>query len=681
MDLAQLRKDLAELGVRPKDVNRAALYIDYLDQAKTYFTTTLAGTVPSGGLGDGYPFVAPALRSAKLLQQLAKMLDAFVAPAVEADLRRAYQSKSDGGLGHGGVDGWTYQDYFSNVVLNADADTFAKNIQAFRKMYRIPAAALQQLSANFQGNVFLACQRIIADRKPLTDFYRDLYERDFTILSLQRIKSTGSDFHKGGKQVLILTFEIVHTVDYDTPPILSAPSKEELKVVYKPSDLEVDCRIVGDSAAVNRVLVDFMTASLFEIYNRRLQTIKTTEPDFTGEPLTTYRILPRPLLPIRDAYGYIQYLDHDLSGTAQQIFGYYPFGASDYLIFQSQNKEEITRSFYRQEGALAALCGSFSLIDMHIENVRVKNYRPYLIDLEVSLTQKVDSILAASLLGDTGGITGINIAGKDFSWEIRNETTPGKADLARDSRTVYCHNRLWFAEAKRGKNIVGVSKDDLLQGFTDGMRVLRACQQNKEFQDWFGKLNHVIVRHLPYGTSEFNDIRSELFIDNRDLTAELLPAQTEALRYFLTKGYNAFQQAGDKAAEPNFVVLTQTICGPDYLHLDIPVFYHRIGTTGIVDSRGVDVPIPEDVTIDRSGSPPTRKARVTGVGGIFNRATFFATPPTQPNVEQGQVQILGGDGFDARLKLLTDSIVKALGDNDINPPHDIVDIDKKEVPF
>ena len=125
MDLAGLQTQLGQLGVRPRDVRRAALYIDYLDHARTYFTTTLAGG-GLGGLGANYPFVAPALGSASLLQELADILDFYVAPAVGSDLRRAY-APLPGGLGHGGAAGWTYQDYFTNVILDANAVTFGAN--------------------------------------------------------------------------------------------------------------------------------------------------------------------------------------------------------------------------------------------------------------------------------------------------------------------------------------------------------------------------------------------------------------------------------------------------------------------------------------------------------------------------------------------------------------------------
>lgn len=680
MDLVQLQTRLGQLGVRPIDVYRAALYIDYLDHAETYFITTLAGTVPNGGFGNNYPFVADAVGSANLLQQLADLLDYFVAPAVEAELKRAYAGPPNG-LNHGGPAGWTYAQYFTNLILDANAGTFAANILAFRNRYAITAQALLRLSANFEGNIFQACQRIIADRVLLTRFYSDLYEEDFAILSLQKIKSTGSDFHKGGKQVLILTFEVIHTVDYG-PPVMFAPTRAELKVVYKPSDLEADCLLIGDSAVINRTLgIAFMAASLFEIYNQRLQIMKTANPAFTGEELATYRILPRNFLsaygggaplPIRNAYGYIEYLDNDLSGTAKQVFGYYPFGASDYLIFSSQSKNDISRRFYRQEGAITALSASFSLIDLHIENVRVKTYRPYLIDLEISLVTAIDDIATTSLLGSNSGITGISLNTQDSFWTVLRPANPGAAAMRLDYPTVYYQNRLWFAVPNRQKSTIGVSKRYLLQGFIDGMGVLQACQQNNDFQNWFQRLNNVIVRYIPYPTPTFKKVRDNTFLDNPG--GVLNTVLQEQLRTFLTVGYNTFQAAGNPAAEPDFVSLTQPVSGPDYLNLDIPVFYHRIGTNGIVDSQGADVPIPPTVTINVPGNPPTtRQARVLGVGGVLNRATFFANSPTQNVVDQGQVQILGGAGFVNRRNALRTSIVTNLGNN--NPPSAIVGID------
>jgi hypothetical protein len=674
MDLQQLITEINKLGVKPKEVLRASLYIDYLFEAQTYFKTTLAGTVGSGGLGPDYPFVETAVQSASLLQGLADILDFYLAEAVALDLKRVFANPPG--------KGWTYRQYFENVILNADAQTYKQNVADFMLRYHTAAYALDKLFLNFKRNIRQACQRIIADQDLLTKFYADLYEDNFSILYLKNIKSTGSDFHKGGKQVLILTFRIVHIVDYG-PPITFAPSVEDLKVVYKPSDLEADCLIIGDSAAVNRVVPNFMAASLCEIYNKRLKIIKSGNPQFTGEPLNTYRFLPRNYMSkaedkdIREAYGYLQYLDYDLSGTSTRFWGgFYPFGESDYLIFKTQNKSAISIKFYRMEGAFTALAGTFSLIDLHIENIRVKQYTPYPIDLEICLTDAVNDIGTTSLLGTAGGITAISYSGQDFEFIIKKPNTPGQASIDRLYEPVYYQNRLWYSSPPRNKQPIFVSRRFLLQGFSDGMTVLRACQQNNEFNPWFTRLNKVVVRYLVYATSAFKAVSSKIYLDN-PRAADVNTVQEAKLREFLTTEYKLYAAKNNPGLDPNFLTLTQAQCGEDYLNLDIPVFYRRIGTIDILNSRGEIVDIPMEVVIDNPNPPPpTRKVRVTGIGGVFNRSTFFATDPTDTIVKQGQVQILGGAGFNARQTLLENTIIQGLGNNRNNSADSIVPIDK-----
>ena len=67
---------------------------------------------------------------------------------------------------------------------------------------------------------------------------------------------------------------------------------------------------------------------------------------------------------------------------AREYWGFYPFASSDFIVFRSQNEQSIVRDFYRMEGALAAICGSFSITDIHIENMRVVGLKPSLIDVE-----------------------------------------------------------------------------------------------------------------------------------------------------------------------------------------------------------------------------------------------------------------------------------------------------------
>lgn len=691
MDFQQLRTALKQLGVTPKEVNRASLYINYLYQARTYFNTTLAGTVQAGGLGPDYPFVKQAVQSPSLLQELADILDFFIASAVNADLKRAYAPLPNG-LGHGGNGGWTYQQYFDNVILNANAQTYQQNVLDFMGRYPIADYALGHLYTNFKENIYLACQRIIADEDLLTNFYSDLYEEDFSILSLKKIKSTGSDFHKGGKQVLILTFTISHLVYYGVE-LGFAPSIEELKVVYKPNDLEADCLIIGDSAAVNKVINNFMTSSLVEIYNTRLAAYKQGNPGFTGEALPTYRILPRNYisvhqggypLPIRNAYGYIEYLDNDISGVGAQIFGYYPLGSSDYLIFKSDNEQAITRKFYRQEGALTALACTFSLLDLHIENLRVKRYEPYLIDLEVCLTSAIDSVQETVLIANRIGAINafhVNFDPSKRKWIVTDRA--GSASISWESQDEYFQNRLWRWLPNYQKQLVRVVNNDLLSGFADGMTVLKAevTQVTSAFIAWFARLNDVLVRVLPYSTTDFTNIRNSIFIDVFNSPSRRNSQYAEQKDYVLLRQltdefYN--YQVGDL---PNYLVWQTALAGVDYDNLDIPVFYHRIGTQDIVNSSGAQVAIPANITIFANPNPPLPPPMPPTQQAVVNigRATFFPNFPTSANVDAGQVQILGAvNTFNQRVATLRQTIQTGLGVNADLDPAEIVPVDKQE---
>src|SRR5947199_9599793 len=119
------------------------------------------------------------------------------------------------------------------------------------------------------------------------------------------IRSTGSEFHNGGQQVLVVAFS-------------TKPAGPPLRIVYKPSDLEVDCLIIGNTQAVNIFRPNFQQASLMELLNNLIKT----RADLALNQFPTYKILPispgsqlrrdaAGRLPLRDSYGYIQFLEYD----------------------------------------------------------------------------------------------------------------------------------------------------------------------------------------------------------------------------------------------------------------------------------------------------------------------------------------------------------------------------------
>ena len=587
------------------------------------------------------------------MNDMAKMFDLFIGTAVDKALSLNVPNNQ------------TYQQYFDTNILN---NNYPANLVAFRNTFVVSTGALQLLYNHFTGNIEQACRRLYADKARLDTFFDAL--TPYTIHAVQEltnIKSTGSDFHKGGTQVLILTLDVDVAGLFDYNPVTDVK-----RLVYKPSDIEADCLLAGRSDVVNAVVPAFMKASLFEIYNTQLAAYKQAHPDFTGLPVPTYGILPRnyqsivpggPPLPVRAAYGYIEFLNNDLSGTSIQFNGYYPFAQSDYLIFKSQDAAAITRTFYRTEGAIAALACSFSIQDLHLENLRVKTYLPYLIDMEISLNKETDSIGATSLISSlglpTGGINGLFLNAQDFTWVTPPPTATGnQCYLNQHYETDYKENRLWRWEGVRNKQYVPIDQTALLTGFTDGMTVLRAAQQNQAFNAWFNRLNNVVVRYIPYATADFkNSFITPYYFNPNNASGQLFTMQTLVLGQLEVDARN--YHAPDL---PNFYVLAGGQCLRDLNQLDIPIYYYRIGMQQIIDSIGAQVQITPSVPINNPNPPPdTTQLNVT-----YNLTTFFPNNPTTAVVDQQQVQALGDARYAARLLLLQTSITNSLQVEDVS---------------
>ena len=640
MDYQKLNQRLQRLRVTPKDDLRASLYIDYLEDFDLYFTKLYA-------FGHhNYAFVKKAVTSADLLNELAEVLDSFVAPAVGADLKRAHQT----------APGWTYRDYFDHIILDGDTRKHQANLKAFRTRYSITDHALTRLCNNFKSNIIEMCERVIADRQLLVAFYADLYNNSLDITSLNNIRSTGSDFHKGGKQVLILTFEITYKESQEY-------KRGKLKVVYKPSDLEIDCLIAGDSAAINRVQTGFMEKSLFEIYNTGVEKYGKQLARL-GEGLDTYRILPRNFissqapdqypLPIREAYGYIQYLNHKVFLSNKRMIFDLEYlevgGESDYLIFpDDKTKSAIISRFYRKSGAFVALACSFSILDMHCENIRVMQYSPYAIDLEISLTGEVNNVTDTDLLAsDAGGMNAVS-SEENSDWDIKkvfNKASRQQEWTVKRGRQVKYHqNRLWNIKRAGFKTPIPLDDSALLEGFETGMTILSACQTNNDFDSWFKRIQNVVVRFLMAGTGELTELRDKCFVENVSEGKELGMTLEKLLRVQYESGSSRYMKPPhpsqpspfERKANPYFVFLAWPQTKEDYENLDIPAFYHRIGTLDIVDSRGKQLPLPASIKIGRS--------------------TIFANTPTLLNVKRLQVNALANERFDERLQALKQTIL------------------------
>jgi hypothetical protein len=335
-------------------------------------------------------------------------------------------------------------------------------------------------------------------------------------------------------------------------------------------------------------------------------------------------------------------------------------GKSDYLIFRdNKNERQLINTFYYKSGAFAALACTFSILDMHCENIRVMNYSPYPIDMEVSLTNEVKQIRDTDLLtgdgtGNLGGIDGV-FKEEDVKYWIIKKSTPeerfiGGWAIKPFRPPEYKQNRLWSVSSSGIKTVIPVDDDVLLEGFQIGMTILSECEKHRDFDSWFARIQNVAVRYLVAGTAKLAKLRDDCFIygliHEIAETKELIPRLEKLLgnEYDAQfKIYNEVPSPGlpspsQRQANPDFIYPKLAQTKMDFLNLDIPVFYHRIGTCEIVDSVGNQVTLPGKSN--------------------FPRSTFFANVPTEHNVKQKQVSILQGEGLSNRRLAIAKSILE-----------------------
>ena len=240
LKLDQLRTSYQKMHVSFEDdfvLKRASIYYDTIAAIYNFFFQDDAKQQLNQVTQGGYAKVGPAFNSPRLLTSLCHLLDEHTVEVVNAELNRTHYSY-----------GKYFEDFFQRYPKSRNdiLDQYLNLYQVFTKS-----------TAYFRNNILLACIRVLTDWQDLERMF--VSQKDQVLDQLIEIESTGSDFHKGGQQVLILTFS-------------TKPSGNPLRIVYKPSDMEVDCLIMGNTDALaNANLANFQQESLMEL----LQLMKT----------------------------------------------------------------------------------------------------------------------------------------------------------------------------------------------------------------------------------------------------------------------------------------------------------------------------------------------------------------------------------------------------------------------
>jgi len=678
MNETTLKSKLDKLQVTPQDLFRAILYLAQLEHAGAVFAEGLRANKPEGGLGDDYRRVEVALANPVLLTQLAKMLDEYVLYAVIADLISggkiqkgkdeeetvknfiAFQQNQD-----------AYRQYFQERIFGVSESHFQRKLTEFYDAYPRTKYAIEKVTTNFINNVTLACKRIITDWDHIDMVFAS--GQHYELRGLVELKSSGSDFHKGGKQVLFLTFKVFERQKL---------RYMQLKLIYKPADVEADCLIIGDSAAVNNVRKGFMDKSLMEIFNALIELDQKSNLNSLLIKLPTYKILPcsfgsvdQPPA-IKDSYGYLEFLHHEepKQGSDNPLFSP-TTGPGDFVIFPAQQDEgKICDEFYRLIGQLSALACTFSFGDVHHENLIVHQFKPYLIDLENCLIKPMASIKTTGLLMDKksrdyAAITGIH----------------GQTRLFVDGnprRRVEPENHV----------------KSIIIGLQQMMELMRANVNHGGLAGWFTRIKKVIVRQVPISTIPLANMLNSLFDYQKcdepmetfeaDITTLFRQFEQDAYGYWLRKlrdllgGANhtlqsfkalgaARQQVFWKTMifpDPIFFAVQEAYLKENYRNLDVPVYYHRVGGNDLLDYNGAKIAVGAQlyVTADHYQNFLTYCGDNKGDRNFYFPLSFSfpgqsSSYPTERYIQEWQFAKLADPTyFSVRVKALTDEIVAEL---------------------
>ena len=506
---------------------------------------------------------------------------------------------------------------------------------------------LDTITDNFIGNLSLCLQRVRADRKAIEACFLG----GQTIQKISHILVTDSDPHKGGKQVVILTF----TTNQGTR-----------RVVYKPSDIEIDYRIAGKNTPQLKAfleqkesatdkqgypqppyqsLYEWADTNLFSSSNTQAAQIAAAKrfkdvPGFKDQPeykeaiqqfkdflaMPTYVILPRnpgsrlvqtgDTLPIQQSYGYIEYLDHEPANPP------FPQGLPQYVLQQAQatpkedqkhwdwitDQEDEIRVAYRLWGRLIATAVVFLQTDLHISNQRFHKRKPHLIDLESCLVKPValpsdtmisDKFNKSSRRLNPGDPTEYFIpwmfnAANHGSWMPIVQVPVTMFDRM-PAAEEYSENQLYYVNGDHAQWArlemfdhtpaqVSLSMD-LIKGVAETMRLMK--EQQGTLKEWVNQiqLGNVVVRHVIRPTTSFvahvQHIKTQL-IHLKDGN-ETAPDQiiTNLLETFKER---AASDGGAHKKAPEFEALEWN--GVDYLNLDVPAHYRRVGSLDLIASSG-----------------------------------------------------------------------------------------------
>jgi len=427
------------------------------------------------------------------------------------------------------------------------------DVAKFKQDYPLLNYTIGKASQNFKNNLDKCCQRLSLD---ILDIEK-VFNKKFSFL--KKIRCSGNDFHKGGAQVLFLTFE--------------CNSGEDFKLVYKPSDLELDFRITAKTT--NPYLRKLMKLkdseqSFLEILNQEME-VRIGETDiFPALPIYTIYPVKRASKEsnikkaIEESYGYCEFLEYTNEGYIEE--------------------KKARESFYHLLGKLLAVARCLSIHDFHQENLIVHGNKPCLIDLEASLMGEnlnIKNTCAELLIQENTSATHyftlvIDNSGCEF--ERKTHVSPTLNVLRnRDFSPV---------------SIKGYLKN-IYYGYYTTLAAIRSLSGIKKRKliilPWLESVSHCLARHVPMKTSDYYNWLDSIYSYNNfhKTIAKIKEGFTEEeTKKNIRKQWDKYLK-GHITKFDHF--LTYRHMFTDFYNLDIPSFYGFPYRTLLFDARGEEV--------------------------------------------------------------------------------------------
>lgn len=389
---------------------------------------------------------------------------------------------------------------------------------------------------------------------------------DWTLRQIETlIPATHHRTCKQGKSVFIAVFQAGQ---------IGSDKTSELRLVYKPSNLYIDYQIIGDTRRVRTALEPLPDAtrpllkshpqgSLFEVINGLIGA------DFPTLPV--YPILPKNIDQVTTAYGYAQYLGSGATTLAQEINSSAGTKPPPWHSNCTTSRHEDLSDYYRLLGWYVVISLNFGISDIHSGNLVVYKKKPYMVDLEISFRDGVDSI-------EDTGMEAIM-------------ATPAQFPKALSDNIFY---RTALVDRATNGTRAG---HWLCRGMNEAMGLL-AADPDEAISSWLQSphLANAVVRYLPDNIDTYLRQLEHFYLGENCLKPA--PPPSPSADYFVVNGLcsanSRVRDWYDGTAinpMPNYSMSSPEHDWCDYLYGDIPVYYRRLKQMDLLNARGEIVSI------------------------------------------------------------------------------------------